>query len=992
MLGLLNAIGLPSLDALEDFIFLHGAAVLVPASEARGHQTLDETQTQMLATVTSREDRHRQRKVELTESRQELTRLKAELKYATGRMEAERVLKDEAVRDLKRLLDGELQNDRATSPSQQSVEHEPTATRQASSAIEEEIHKLRSQLDDAFTSRDAAYAACDREGSARQDAEMRASNEKQRRIALEKKIRQLQAGESSVTPPARISARWATDSYALVKPPGLNSCRFSVPDPASTATPASLRSYRSSPEASRNASKLHDTGSDKSVAAVPVPTTTQGTQTEENCVRVGPPDSVLVAPAVQTRQSVPLPRVPTEQSQQALSASAGPAASIKAPPSLALASPVQADHVGQGSSKDAFAKATAYPSNAPEMSMSLLVSSSSSSSSKRALRPTASACELKRMIDLYQFLWTSYEHHRAAINGRQKWFEEQPAEKWTAEAERYSLTLPARPPDLAPEDMPRYPELHEIREGDMRETYRSLEVAELRLKNYSQSQQDYKQAVAVIYKSVRNGVPIKIRKKKLVDGSVTPAPNHLSDRFTAVLPITPISASQEAISLRESRVPGLIGTVSPLRPKSPSKQPKLRSLSPGPVRPESTSTNRVKQKSPTGVVPDALDKSTEAPRNITPTLAATPAKRTRRFDRFSLVSSNTKSAARRQALAIQVGRIEPLILPAQSSSQVTRSTSQHRGRRSPRSSSPVHRTANDSDLADIENVPLVPSSSSSSEPDTLPDSPGLPIAGSAPTSGGRQSTDRTTTRPLGPIAQAPSQDAHPSSQPHSYGQPPVSGIDDIFAVKREQQSQIPRFESPGPSPAQQAARVGVYRLPSPDDTPRLSRFGARLVAGVGSPPAPAANWQAINADHDAQRLKRPHRDVKNEEDDSPFDDDEVSARKKLRKKDSAASNETSATEVKVEICNQDSQDEIKPLVLHEDGGPRSDRKPLKERRDSMDSASEHELDDGSDEAAAAAKPHAKVLTNSQEYRARRRTIRAQRQKDREHREALQAAR
>jgi hypothetical protein len=240
---------------------------------------------------------------------------------------------------------------------------------------------------------------------------------------------------------------------------------------------------------------------------------------------------------------------------------------------------------------------------------------------------------------------------------------------------------------------------------------------------------------------------------------------------------------------------------------------------------------------------------------------------------------------------------------------------------------------------------------------------------------------------------------------------PIDGQDDdIFSVKQELSSQLARV---GPAEVERSPAMSVNepsmsvrRLPSPDQTPRLPRFGARLLAGLVSPPAPAANWQAINAENATQSKKRT---LSGNADDGASRDGcaESSALRKpdkklrLLPKLASARSLVSSEKVKVEVADDLDLKPAVPLQRADSFAPaqpnaQSVKKPsatalagARVRRDSMDSISDDDVGDIDDRNVDRAGEQPQGLTHSQEYRVNIRAIKIKRRLDREQRESMQ---
>jgi len=99
--ALVNVLGFPSLDDLEDFVFLHGAAKVVPAAQ-RDTLSLDDTQTQYSETRHAR--RNEERKLENAQLRRDLAQARAQLEWTRAEVAKERGTNTALLKDKERLL------------------------------------------------------------------------------------------------------------------------------------------------------------------------------------------------------------------------------------------------------------------------------------------------------------------------------------------------------------------------------------------------------------------------------------------------------------------------------------------------------------------------------------------------------------------------------------------------------------------------------------------------------------------------------------------------------------------------------------------------------------------------------------------------------------------------------------------------------------------------------------------------------------------------
>ncbi|GAA5891012.1 hypothetical protein JCM8208_003133 [Rhodotorula glutinis] len=100
--ALVNVLGFPSLDDLEDFVFLHGAAKVVPAAQ-RDTLSLDDSQTQYSETRHAR--RNEERKLENAQLRRDLAQAREQLEWTRAEVAKERATNAALLKDKERLLD-----------------------------------------------------------------------------------------------------------------------------------------------------------------------------------------------------------------------------------------------------------------------------------------------------------------------------------------------------------------------------------------------------------------------------------------------------------------------------------------------------------------------------------------------------------------------------------------------------------------------------------------------------------------------------------------------------------------------------------------------------------------------------------------------------------------------------------------------------------------------------------------------------------------------
>ncbi|SCZ97386.1 BZ3500_MvSof-1268-A1-R1_Chr4-2g07180 [Microbotryum saponariae] len=194
--SVLAAIGQTSIDSLEDFIFLHGAARLVPLS-ADEPRSLE---TQQLPPTTPAEEVSEIRKRALIELKDELKRKDKELEYTHRLYEQEREEKLGLRRDLRWFLDSQRQEDRP-----------PSHADPARSALEAKtLAQLQTQLDEANAVIDKFH---------QQQQKLQAEIERLRPALEQAQQRNGAAAERAVkglTPPAETLSSAAQPSSATV--------------------------------------------------------------------------------------------------------------------------------------------------------------------------------------------------------------------------------------------------------------------------------------------------------------------------------------------------------------------------------------------------------------------------------------------------------------------------------------------------------------------------------------------------------------------------------------------------------------------------------------------------------------------------------------------------------------------------------------------------------------------------------------------------------
>ena len=213
LLGLLNSIGHPSLESLEDFIYIHGASKLVPLSTlptAMAGPAQGETQTQFPLSPSKRDQRHRDRKVELTALRQEVTRIRAELQYAQMCLKKETEANERTTRDLDRLLNvamesqglrtkgGDPEGVAELHSSLQAAYDEIESMDAAQRELEERLVAQTSELEELRARAEAALEG--REETEKREAKSIAALDKlkDRCRDLERQLDQLKAGVSAM--------------------------------------------------------------------------------------------------------------------------------------------------------------------------------------------------------------------------------------------------------------------------------------------------------------------------------------------------------------------------------------------------------------------------------------------------------------------------------------------------------------------------------------------------------------------------------------------------------------------------------------------------------------------------------------------------------------------------------------------------------------------------------------------------------------------------
>jgi chromosome segregation ATPase len=103
----INVLGFSNLEALSDFIYLHGSATVIP-SKSLPPTTLDESQSQIRNDPIQRDNRHQERRLELFTLQKHVERLEVDVKFQKGEV----VKLEGTAQDQTRIIEG-LRRDNA---------------------------------------------------------------------------------------------------------------------------------------------------------------------------------------------------------------------------------------------------------------------------------------------------------------------------------------------------------------------------------------------------------------------------------------------------------------------------------------------------------------------------------------------------------------------------------------------------------------------------------------------------------------------------------------------------------------------------------------------------------------------------------------------------------------------------------------------------------------------------------------------------------------
>lgn len=204
MLHALHSLGHPSLDSLEDFIFLHGASKVVPVASSTITTDTQASESHPPRSPSKRDARHRQRKVELAHAREDQAVLRAELDQAKLELAREKDLREQKERDLEILLRSDAR-DSSTGDDPEEWDEERLELRDQlelyydevielqtnEAAYLQEIDRLKTEQDEMRQEIDSLHRKCDAEGVARRDVETRLENEVEKVKKLEKEVKGL---------------------------------------------------------------------------------------------------------------------------------------------------------------------------------------------------------------------------------------------------------------------------------------------------------------------------------------------------------------------------------------------------------------------------------------------------------------------------------------------------------------------------------------------------------------------------------------------------------------------------------------------------------------------------------------------------------------------------------------------------------------------------------------------------------------------------------
>ncbi|GAA5922547.1 hypothetical protein JCM3775_005768 [Rhodotorula graminis] len=409
--ALVNVLGFPSLDDLEDFVFLHGAAKVVPAAQ-RDTLPLDDTQTQYSDTRHAR--RNEERKLENAQLRRDLAQARDQLEWTRAEVARERLTNAALLKDKERLLDAAEGLHRSglvppsstlASRSSGAVPSSPTAALPVEvelshcwddiAALEADVGALEAALERANEARDE----CEVELRDLKDELERVQEEKARGEAAAVELAQIKERLAAVLP-----AVFGVDRLVSASPaPTASSAAAPTPRPgsalASSALPRAPPTPRHVPASSALSPRPNDSARSTSTSRsrTPKPSSQQALLEAEPSAPAPVDPAPVEAPSPAPPLDPPPPAAPLVT--QATSAS------LVHPRVVAIGRPT-------ASSSPAPPSAVVSPSSAAPSTPAALPSSSSSTPKTLSKEGIVTA---KTQISLYPRLLAEYTSLRDAL-------------------------------------------------------------------------------------------------------------------------------------------------------------------------------------------------------------------------------------------------------------------------------------------------------------------------------------------------------------------------------------------------------------------------------------------------------------------------------------------------------------------------------------------------------------------------------------------------
>ncbi|GJN88794.1 hypothetical protein Rhopal_001764-T1 [Rhodotorula paludigena] len=201
--ALVHVLGFPSLDDLEDFVFLHGAARVVPLAQ-RDTLPLEETQTQAPAAAAAataatadindrHARRHQERRVENAQLRRDLAQAQQALEWTRNELAKSKETSEGLVKDKQRLLDLVESLKRAPAP-RANAPSGSSASSQAGMPIDVELANCWDEI----SALEASNAALEEElRRVQSERDERAAEVEAHRIGREEEMRRADAAEAA---------------------------------------------------------------------------------------------------------------------------------------------------------------------------------------------------------------------------------------------------------------------------------------------------------------------------------------------------------------------------------------------------------------------------------------------------------------------------------------------------------------------------------------------------------------------------------------------------------------------------------------------------------------------------------------------------------------------------------------------------------------------------------------------------------------------------